>query len=125
MDLVVQQTVLNISSVDHLPITPTPELIYIGQIPQTKHVKLKSCILFLIDCGFNAHKKCSEKVPNDCLPDMKYVKRMFGVDLTTLVKAQNTLIPQVVEMCVEEIEKRGGSFWLYFSACPFVNLSQF
>ncbi|ELT91249.1 hypothetical protein CAPTEDRAFT_163990 [Capitella teleta] len=41
------------------------------------------------------------------MPDMKYVKRMFGVDLTTLVKAQNTLIPAVVEMCVKEIEKRG------------------
>lgn len=43
------------------------------------------------------------------MPDMKYVKRMFGVDLTTLVKAQNTLIPAVVEMCVKEIEKRGKS----------------
>jgi hypothetical protein len=59
------------------------------------------------DCGFNAHKKCSEKVPNDCMPDMKYVKRMFGIDLTTLVKAQNTLIPIVVEMCIKEIEARG------------------
>ena len=62
------------------------------------------------DCGFNAHKKCSEKVPSDCMPDMKYVKRMFGVDLTTLVKAQNTLIPQVVEMCIKEIEARGGQY---------------
>ena len=41
------------------------------------------------------------------MPDMKYVKRMFGVDLTTLVKAQNTLIPAVVEKCVTEIESRG------------------
>lgn len=63
---------------------------------------------FFSDCGFNAHKKCSEKVPNDCMPDMKYVKRMFGVDLTTLVKAQNTLIPVVVDMCVKEIERRGN-----------------
>lgn len=60
-----------------------------------------------VDCGFNAHKKCSEKVPNDCMPDMKYVKRMFGIDLTTLVKAQNTLIPAVVELCIKEIERRG------------------
>ena len=65
-----------------------------------------------LDCGFNAHKKCSEKVPNDCMPDMKYVKRMFGVDLTTLVKAQNTLIPLVVEKCVAEIEKRGKGLLL-------------
>lgn len=63
-----------------------------------------------VDCGFNAHKKCSEKVPNDCMPDMKYVKRMFGIDLTTLVKAQNTLIPIVVELCIKEIEARGNSF---------------
>ena len=62
---------------------------------------------FSADCGLNAHKKCSEKVPNDCMPDMKYVKRMFGIDLTTLVKAQNTLIPVVVEMCIKEIEARG------------------
>ena len=41
------------------------------------------------------------------MPDMKYVKRMFGIDLTTLVKAQNTLIPAVVEKCIQEIESRG------------------
>ncbi|XP_064643731.1 N-chimaerin-like isoform X2 [Lineus longissimus] len=59
------------------------------------------------DCGFNAHKKCSEKVPNDCMPDMKFIKRCFGIDLTTLVKAQNTAIPVVVTMCIKEIESRG------------------
>ena len=64
------------------------------------------------DCGFNAHKKCSEKVPHDCLPDMKYVKRIFGVDLTTLVKAQNKAVPIVVEMCVREIEKRGTMWFI-------------
>ena len=68
---------------------------------------LKIPTLLWPDCGLNAHKKCSEKVPNDCLPDMKYVKRMFGIDLTTLVKAQNTLIPAVVELCIKEIERRG------------------
>jgi len=71
------------------------------------------------DCGLNAHKKCSEKVPNDCLPDMKYIKRMFGIDLTTLVKAQNTLIPAVVEMCIKEIENRGVSL-----TTEFVSLSK-
>ncbi|XP_059168116.1 N-chimaerin-like isoform X2 [Physella acuta] len=59
------------------------------------------------DCGLQAHKKCSEKVPNDCMPDMKYVKRIFGGDLTTVVKAQKSLIPLVVEKCVKEIELRG------------------
>ena len=68
------------------------------------------------DCGLNAHKKCSEHVPNDCMPDMKYVKRMFGVDLTTLVKAQNTLIPAVVEVCIKEIEHRGTSKVLNYGA---------
>ncbi|XP_054722206.1 N-chimaerin-like [Uloborus diversus] len=59
------------------------------------------------DCGFNAHKKCSEKVPSDCMPCLKYVKRVFGVDLITLVKAHNTLRPFVVDLCIKETEKRG------------------
>lgn len=64
------------------------------------------------DCGFSAHKKCSEKVPNDCMPDLKYVKRVFGVDLITLVKAHNTLRPFVVDLCIKETEKRGMLFIL-------------
>ena len=75
----------------------------------TGFTAVKTTVLIPSDCGFNAHKKCSEKVPSDCMPDMKYVKRVFGIDLTTLVKAQNTLIPTVVEMTVKEIEKRGSS----------------
>ncbi|ESO90101.1 hypothetical protein LOTGIDRAFT_218141 [Lottia gigantea] len=59
------------------------------------------------DCGFSAHKKCSEAVPNDCMPDMKYVKRIFGGDLTTVVKAQKSPVPVIVEKCVKEIESRG------------------
>ncbi|GAB6025117.1 N-chimaerin, variant 2 [Chamberlinius hualienensis] len=59
------------------------------------------------DCGFSAHRKCSESVPNDCCPDLKYVIRVFGVDLTTLVKARNTIRPFVVDMLVKEIERRG------------------
>ncbi|KAG1662703.1 N-chimaerin [Nymphon striatum] len=59
------------------------------------------------DCGFSGHKKCCEQIPPDCLPQLRYVKRMFGVDLTTLVKVHNTHIPIVIEMCVTEIEKRG------------------
>jgi len=38
---------------------------------------------------------------------MKHVKKTFGVDLTTLVTAQNALVPTVVKMCVDEIEARG------------------
>ncbi|KAK3105983.1 hypothetical protein FSP39_010121 [Pinctada imbricata] len=59
------------------------------------------------DCGFEAHKKCSEKVPNDCMPDIKYVKNIFGADLTTVIKARNTPIPVVVDKCIKEIESRG------------------
>lgn len=59
------------------------------------------------DCGLSAHKKCSEKVPNDCMPDIKFVKNLFGADLTTAVKLQNTPLPIVVTKCIKEIEKRG------------------
>ena len=61
------------------------------------------------DCGFQAHKKCSERAPQDCEPQMKFIKRVFGVDLTTLVKATNSIRPIVVEKCIEEIEMRKGA----------------
>lgn len=59
------------------------------------------------DCGFNAHKQCSAVVEDNCQPDKKYVRRVFGVDLTTLVKLHNTKRPFVVEACIREVEKRG------------------
>ena len=46
---------------------------------------------------------------------------VFGVDLTTLVKAHNTKLPTIVEDCVREVEKRGtvysctDSFFLLFN----------
>lgn len=61
------------------------------------------------DCGFQAHKKCSERAPQDCEPQMKFIKRIFGVDLTTLVKATSSIRPIVVEKCIEEIESRKGA----------------
>ncbi|XP_069675242.1 beta-chimaerin [Periplaneta americana] len=59
------------------------------------------------DCGFSAHSKCSEKVPCDCCPDLKQLRGVFGIDLTTLVKAHRTTRPFVVDKCITEIERRG------------------
>ncbi|XP_046847399.1 beta-chimaerin-like [Xenia sp. Carnegie-2017] len=61
------------------------------------------------DCGYNAHKQCAERLKNagNCQPHKKLVKRVFGVDLTTLVKAHNTKLPTIVEDCVREVEQRG------------------
>ncbi|PNF20787.1 N-chimaerin [Cryptotermes secundus] len=59
------------------------------------------------DCGFSAHSKCSEKVPCDCCPDLKQLRGVFGIDLTTLVKAHRTARPFVVDKCISEIERRG------------------
>lgn len=59
------------------------------------------------DCGFNAHKQCSGVIPPTCQPDKKYIRRVFGVDLTTLVKLHNTKRPYVVDACIKEVEKRG------------------
>lgn len=59
------------------------------------------------DCGFSAHAKCSEKLPADCCPDLKNLRGVFGIDLTTLVKAHHTSRPFVVDKCVREIEVRG------------------
>lgn len=60
-----------------------------------------------LDCGFSAHTRCSEKLPADCCPDLKNLRGVFGIDLTTLVKAHHTVRPFVVEKCVKEIETRG------------------
>jgi len=66
-------------------------------------------INIVLDCGFSAHFKCSEKLPPDCYPDLKLFRGVFGIDLTTHVKAYKTNRPFVVDKCVEEIEKRGMS----------------
>ncbi|ETN72322.1 hypothetical protein RB195_011894 [Necator americanus] len=59
------------------------------------------------DCGFAAHKRCSEHTLPDCRPEARYVKRMFAVDLTTLCLAHSTPIPPVVTKCIQEVEARG------------------
>lgn len=59
------------------------------------------------DCGFIAHSKCSERVPNDCVPDLKKLRGVFGIDLTTLLNAHSSTLPFVVRKCVNEIENRG------------------
>lgn len=59
------------------------------------------------DCGLSTHKRCSKLIPQDCTPSMRLLKRIFSIDLTTLVKAQNTMRPVVVDRCIEELETRG------------------
>lgn len=58
-------------------------------------------------CGFMAHNKCSELVPPKCVPDLKYIRGVFGIDLTTMVQLHQCNIPFVVRRCVEEVEARG------------------
>lgn len=62
----------------------------------------------MLDCGLNVHKQCSKLVPSDCQPDLRRIKKVFSCDLTTLVKAHNTMRPMVVDMCIREIELRGN-----------------
>lgn len=59
------------------------------------------------DCGFIAHKKCSELVPSKCVPDLKRIRGIFGTDLTTIVTLHKCQIPFIVKKCVEEVEFRG------------------
>lgn len=59
------------------------------------------------DCGYQCHKGCSAHTMKDCQPDRKRVKRLFGIDLTTVTKAYGTPYPVVLEKCVAEIEARG------------------
>jgi len=59
------------------------------------------------DCGYNAHKQCKDDVDSDCHPSRQLVKRVYSVELTTLVKMHGTKVPVVVKDCIEDIEKRG------------------
>ncbi|VDM01618.1 unnamed protein product [Schistocephalus solidus] len=46
-------------------------------------------ILATAQSFYQAHKRCSIRVPNDCLPHMKQLKRVFCVDLTSLACAEH------------------------------------
>lgn len=46
-------------------------------------------------------------MPCDCFPHLKQLRGVFGIDLTTLVKAYRTTRPFVVDKCISEIERRG------------------
>lgn len=59
------------------------------------------------DCGFIAHKKCSELVPAKCVPDLKKIRGIFGIDLSTITTVHKCQIPFVIIKCVQEVEKRG------------------
>lgn len=59
------------------------------------------------DCGFVAHKKCSELVPAKCVPDLKKIRGIFGIDLTTIVQVHKCQVPFIIIKCVQEVEKRG------------------
>jgi RhoGAP domain len=38
---------------------------------------------------------------------LKLLRGVFGVDLTTLTKAHGTRLPFIVDMCIQEVERRG------------------
>ena len=58
------------------------------------------------DCGINAHKTCARLVPHDCTPNPKLVQRLFGASLVTLVKLYGTQRPVIVNLCIQELERR-------------------
>lgn len=41
------------------------------------------------------------------MPDLKRIRGVFGIDLTTLLNAHSSTLPFVVRKCVNEIESRG------------------
>ena len=50
-------------------------------------------------------------------PDLRHIRRIFGVDLTTFVKASNSLRPFVVDLLVSEVERRGMCIEGIYRAC--------
>lgn len=60
------------------------------------------------ECGIDAHRNCSRHIPLDCVPDPKLIRKVFGVDLVTIVNLHGTHRPLVVGLCISEIERRGA-----------------
>ena len=58
------------------------------------------------DCGLDAHRTCSRLIPHDCQPDPTLVTRLFGSSLVTLVKLYGTHRPIIVNLCIQELERR-------------------
>lgn len=50
-------------------------------------------------------------------PDLRHIRRIFGVDLTTFVKASNCLRPFLVDLLVAEVERRGMTMEGIYRAC--------
>lgn len=51
--------------------------------------------------------KCSKCSHPNCVPDLKYLRGVFGIELTTLLTAHNVDLPFVVTKCITEVEARG------------------
>lgn len=52
-----------------------------------------------------------------CSPDLRHIRRVFGIDLTTFVKASNAVRPFVVDLCIAEVERRGLRTEGLYRAC--------
>ncbi|XP_011403146.1 PREDICTED: rho GTPase-activating protein 29-like [Amphimedon queenslandica] len=59
------------------------------------------------DCGINIHKQCHEAAlsHSDCIPSRKLIRKVFGIDLTTLVMVEGGSIPLIVQQSVAFIER--------------------
>lgn len=50
-------------------------------------------------------------------PDLRHIRRVFGIDLTAFVKASNSPRPFVVDLCVAQVERRGFRTEGIYRAC--------
>jgi len=56
----------------------------------------------------NVHHQCKDEVPYDCKPSKKRISKVFGVDLTTVVKVKDIdNIPPVLHKGISIVEKSG------------------
>ena len=65
------------------------------------------------DCGINSHRVCSRLIPHDCSPNPKLGTQIFDTSLITLVKLYGTIRPVIVNICIQEIERRISKTGVY------------
>lgn len=59
--------------------------------------------LLIVECGVESHERCALSCNEKCHNS----GRIFGVELDKLVKLDDSKRPFILEMCIEEIERRG------------------
>ncbi|KAJ3045271.1 hypothetical protein HDV00_011143 [Rhizophlyctis rosea] len=96
------------------------------------HEKLWGKEMRCEDCGYHCHQKCAPTVGSNChltnSSDMLAESAqppVFGMDLTKLLEMEESVIPSVVQKCVQAVEQLGMDFeGIYRKSGPLTQINK-